>query len=694
PNTIRILVSSDNHVGYNERDPIRGDDSGRTFDEVMNIAKNNDVDMVLLGGDLFHENKPSRKSMYQVVKTLRNTCYGEKPCELQILSDVQTFMNDDFCHVNYEDPDINVAIPVFSISGNHDDASGEGNLAPLDVLAASGLVNHFGKVPENDNITLAPILFQKGFTRLALYGMSNVRDERLFRTFRDQHVKFLRPSENENANGADEWFNMMAVHQNHHSHTETSYLPENFLPKFLNMVLWGHEHECLIDPELNAETGFFVMQPGSSVATSLCEGEAKEKYVGILSITGTDFKLEKIKLKTVRPFVMKEVVLARDCGFAAGSKNKSLVIEWLINQVEDLISETEEQWRDSNPDSDENEFPPLPLVRLRVEYSGGYEVENPRRFSNRFVGRVANVNDVVQFYRKKTTAMTRKVNSVGQVIDVVDAVDLDSIKVQSLVQDFLKNLTLEVLSEGGLNQAISQFVDKDDKYAVKSFVDEALTSKVKSLLSLGEVDENNIDHAVRFFAGVEEDVEAKVPTKRRAQAATAKKPGRGRKTRKIDDSVSEASDVASDDFDMETTQPAPSRALRSANASKQLPKATTKIPKTDSLFIDDDDNDNEDEDEEIEEVVEESDEFEPEPEPVRHPKKSRATKPSANSNKNSTLWRAAKRVPPVAPFSSSISPAKAQSMLNFDASQSQRGNFKRNMAPIVSDVHNIYSFFD
>lgn len=29
-----------------------------------------------------------------------------------------------FPHVNYEDPDINVSIPVFSIHGNHDDPTG------------------------------------------------------------------------------------------------------------------------------------------------------------------------------------------------------------------------------------------------------------------------------------------------------------------------------------------------------------------------------------------------------------------------------------------------------------------------------------------------------------------------------------------------------------------------------------------
>ena len=54
--TICILVSTDNHVGFEERDPIRKDDSWRTFDEVMTLAKERDVDMVLLAGDLFHDN--------------------------------------------------------------------------------------------------------------------------------------------------------------------------------------------------------------------------------------------------------------------------------------------------------------------------------------------------------------------------------------------------------------------------------------------------------------------------------------------------------------------------------------------------------------------------------------------------------------------------------------------------------------
>jgi double-strand break repair protein MRE11 len=53
----------------------------------MCLAKEREVDMVLLAGDLFHDNKPSRKAMYEVMRSLRLNCYGEKPCELEMLSD-------------------------------------------------------------------------------------------------------------------------------------------------------------------------------------------------------------------------------------------------------------------------------------------------------------------------------------------------------------------------------------------------------------------------------------------------------------------------------------------------------------------------------------------------------------------------------------------------------------------------------
>ena len=38
---------------------FRGNDSFNSFDELLQIGRDKEVDMVLLGGDLFHDNKVS-----------------------------------------------------------------------------------------------------------------------------------------------------------------------------------------------------------------------------------------------------------------------------------------------------------------------------------------------------------------------------------------------------------------------------------------------------------------------------------------------------------------------------------------------------------------------------------------------------------------------------------------------------------
>lgn len=480
--------------------------------------------MVLLAGDLFHDNKPSRKAMFQVMRSLRMNCFGDKPCELQMLSDASEVFDGAFNHVNYEDPNINVAIPVFSIHGNHDDPTGDGHYCSLDLLQTAGMMNYFGRTPESDNINIKPVLLQKGKTKLALYGMSNVRDERLFRTFRDGKVTFYTPSIQH-----QDWFNLMTVHQNHHAHTETGYLPESFLPEFMDLIVWGHEHECLIDPRLNAETSFHVMQPGSSVATSLVAGESVAKHAAIVSIKGKDFTVEKHRIKTVRPFVVREIVLQDDPDFkklATKKENKADITRLLMKIVTELIEEARAEWvsiQDEPPETDEDI--PLPLIRLRVEYTapegGKFDVENPQRFSNRFVGKVANGNDVVQFYRKKTGGGGKKKTGHDQPDEKALAdITMDNVKVSKLVQEFLSAQSLKILPQAPFGDAVNQFVDKDDKNAMQVFVDQSLAGQVQTLLSLEEDPEDgDLESAMmkykdqiesQFAAGV-----IKRPTKRK-----------------------------------------------------------------------------------------------------------------------------------------------------------------------------------
>lgn len=605
PDTIRILITTDNHVGYNENDPVRGDDAWKTFEEIMYIARDNDVDMVLQSGDLFHINKPTKKSLYHVMKILRRTCFGDRPCELELLSDPSLVFDDGFNSVNYEDPNLNISIPVFSISGNHDDASGQGLLSPLDLLNVSGLINHFGRVTQSDDINITPLLLQKGLTKLSLFGLASVRDERLFKTFRDGKVKFSLPSIQ-----TDEWFNLMCVHQNHTAHTNTAYLPEHFLPSFLDLVIWGHEHECIPYTVPNAATGFETLQPGSSVATSLCEGEAVEKKVFILNVNQKNYNLEPIKLKTVRPFHMLEISLSTVPAIRPGLAYKNEVTQFLIEKVENLIKEANDDYKLENPD---DESPPLPLIRLRVDYSGGYEVENPRRFSNRFVGKVANVNSVVQFHKKD-----KNINGLNSKIGKIslsrengdDGEGAEGIHVETLINNFLKEAELSLLPEQGLNDAIRQFVDKEDKSALKEFVDTEMASEVKQFMQSNDL--NFDDDFKTILKKIKKEREITTGSSREGTAKpdTEKTSTRGKaksqKKAKSDDFVVDSDEDLDLDNDNDHNEvplspepSAPSRKSTRATASKK----PYQVVNSDN----DDDDDDEFNDDDVQVVNAESD---------------------------------------------------------------------------------------
>lgn len=267
---LKILISSDVHLGYGEKDPIRGDDSYTTFAEVFEIALREQVDMVLLAGDLFHDNKPSRRALHKCMEIMRDHCFGDRQVSIEVVSDQQSNFHDKRGTVNFEDPNFNVQLPVFSIHGNHDDPAGDGGLAALDLLSTANLINYFGRAGNFEKIALAPVLIKKGATKLALYGIGHVRDERLARCFERKDVKVARPVEQR-----DEWFSLLALHQNRLPRgagiNAKGYIKESQLPSCVDLVVWGHEHECCIGGGMGAlaesvEHEFVVLQVCSPAA--------------------------------------------------------------------------------------------------------------------------------------------------------------------------------------------------------------------------------------------------------------------------------------------------------------------------------------------------------------------------------------------------------------------------------------------
>eukprot|EP00842_Homolaphlyctis_polyrhiza_P000470 jgi/Hompol1/1423/HPOL_001384-RA len=480
-NTFRILIATDNHLGYLEKDPVRGADSFVAFEEILALARSSEVDMVLLGGDLFHDNKPSQKSFHSAISLLRQYCLGDKPCAVEILSDRKENFPSGFDKVNYEDPNLNVGIPVFSIHGNHDDPSGGGNLCALEVLSASGLVNYFGRQSSLDEIHIKPILMRKGSSHLALFGLGNIRDERLNRLFRDRKVKMYRPKDFHE----QEWFNMMVLHQNRAAHARNNYIPESYLSKILHLILWGHEHECRIDPRDDGESEIYITQPGSSVATSLSEGESVPKHVGILSIKGTMFGIEKIPLTSVRPFIMEEVELFK-VEPRLSPKDTSQVNEFLQKKVMSMIDKARASWTELNPNAHPDAFP-KPLIRLKASrfktiagITNGFTTFNPHRFGQAFFDLVANPKDILLFYRKRA-----KVERVEHktIIEPTLPDELSALSIADLVEQYLDIQKLEILPENELADAVVNQVEKNDVQSLGTFITKTLTDTKNAIFS-------------------------------------------------------------------------------------------------------------------------------------------------------------------------------------------------------------------
>ena len=95
------------------------------------------------------------------------------------------------------------------------------------------------------------------------------------------------------------------------------YVKEALLPNCMDLVVWGHEHECQIAGGMNglaesAENQFTVIQPGSTVATSLVEGEAKPAPLFVDNLAATQIAKDPVTANNMkhvarRHFYVREV---------------------------------------------------------------------------------------------------------------------------------------------------------------------------------------------------------------------------------------------------------------------------------------------------------------------------------------------------------------------------------------------------
>ena len=518
PNLFRILIATDNHLGAHERDPIRKNDAFIAFREILEIAKKEKVDALFLGGDLFDQNKPSRETLVQAMDVLREYVFGDDPITFEVVSD-QSINFPSRGIVNFEDENVNVALPIFAIHGNHDDPSGQENLSALDILSSCSLINYFGKHALSGSntgaIELKPVLLRKGETKLALYGLGWIRDQRLHQMMASKgNVKWIRPGSSDEKTPLANWFNLMLIHQNRVSHAPKNSISERHLPSWMDLIVWGHEHECLIEPQLF--DGVSVSQPGSSVTTSLVEAESGTKKICILELKPgkekkdpPQWRLLPVPLQTTRPYAFKNVSLAEQEELVneeedGGGQDQEAIENFLMITVNGMIKEAMQNAASGVKKL--AQLNQLPLIRLRVDLTGGFQSINVQKFGQKFVGKVANPSDMLLFYKSKKKRggnnkdeedefnegmMKENINGEDDEEDLDDAragPRQDQKRIERLIKERMDK-DLQILDIPNLTNALDDMVNREDNKAVKSLCESTMKNVQRELASTAQPSE-------------------------------------------------------------------------------------------------------------------------------------------------------------------------------------------------------------
>lgn len=81
--------------------------------------------------------------------------------------------------------------------------------------------------------------------------------------------------------------------------------------------------------------------------------------------------------------------------------------------------------------------------------------------------------------------------------EVMEQLSIDTVKVDKLVREYLAAQSLSVFPQTLFGDAVSQFIDKDDKHAMELFVDSTLDDQAKKLMKNQHLDEENTDDFIK-----------------------------------------------------------------------------------------------------------------------------------------------------------------------------------------------------
>jgi double-strand break repair protein MRE11 len=465
----RIMIATDNHLGYMEKHELRKDDSFLSFEEVLQKSIDQACDFLLLGGDLFHEHNPSKYTLNRTFDMFDRHIIGQRVHNFTTISTPVP--------LNYFRDDINIRMPIFIVHGNHDDPSLDTNLSAVSLVHTTKYVNYIINQNDEDSLLVEPVILQKGRTKLAIYCLGHVKEERLNRLISTNKLQYKVPPDYE------QHFNILVVHQNRFKGNGLGAPAKNCirdwsLPGFVDFVIWGHEHDSLVNPSNPEGYGYFILQPGSTVATSLTEGEALQKHMFRLEVKLKGHKLTPVPIKNSRQILHRKIVLSEHCITIPEAE------QFICSNIEDLLIS-----------ADKTMLQP-PLLRLKVENSG-FEDLATFHLASRFQDRTAN-KDIITLWKSKREDGKMVETSADFISDSkVISEDVFEMLNRKLEED---SIQLKLISPKEFLNSVHDYAIKNDIHSLENlFLKKNEMALEKAMKSIGdefdEVDLNRVwDH--------------------------------------------------------------------------------------------------------------------------------------------------------------------------------------------------------
>jgi len=106
----------------------------------------------------------------------------------------------------------------------------------------------------------------------------------------------------------------------------------------------------------------------------------------------------------------------------------------------------------------------------------------------------------------------------------MEEITLSTVGVDKLVKEFLTAQSLTILPQNSFGDAVSQFVNKDDKHAMEQFVNDSLKNQLKHLMETNQVEETEIINEMEQYRSQLEDLFASGQLKRTRKSKTKPRP--------------------------------------------------------------------------------------------------------------------------------------------------------------------------